>query len=232
MVIEPATDFNLEFNHQPHDTVQNEYSKLEKAVDKLYDDARIYSAQSQAAYQRGDGALAKQLSEKAKSLRAEAVEHEAVKSKFVFDQNNNTSQVKPDEIDLHGQRVEEMVSILDRELLERRQKGMTYVHVIVGKGIHSQDHIPKIKPAVEELCSQRGYQWRLEENDGRIYVELPPLQQQTPPPEPGYGYGGQQQQAGGYQGYAGQQQATGGYQPNVQPGRKEEESLCPCCVVM
>jgi hypothetical protein len=112
-----------------------------------------------------------------------------------------------------------MVSILDKQLMQRRQKGMTYVHVIVGKGIHSQNNIPRIKPAVEELCSQRGYQWRLEENAGRIYVELPPLQQQTPPPEPGYGY-------------AGQQQATGGYQTNVQPGRKEEESLCPCCVVM
>jgi Domain of unknown function (DUF1771)/Smr domain len=209
-------------------------------VNKLYDEAGKCSAQSQAAYQRGDGALAKQLSEKAKDFRKQAAGCEAKKSEFVFQQNNQSTLVKDDEIDLHGQRVDEIIPILDQELKERCEEGMTYVHIIVGKGNHSKDGIPKIKPAVEELCNQRGYQWRLEQNEGRIYIELPrPVrQEQTPPPEPGYGYDGQQQQPpGGYPGYAGQQQAVGGYQQypqqgNVQPQRREEESLCPCCVVM
>jgi hypothetical protein len=201
-------------------------------VDDLYEEARKCSAQSQEAYQRGDGALAKQLSNDAKDLRARAAKLEADKSGFIFQQNNASSQVKPDEIDLHGQRIEEIIPILDRELEIHRQRGMTYVHIIVGKGIHSKDNVPKVKPAVEQLCNQRGYRWRLEQNEGRIYVDLPPpsIPQELPPPGPAdYGYAGQQ--PSGYQGYGGQQ-AVGGYQGNVQPPRKEEDSLCPCCVVM
>jgi hypothetical protein len=49
-------------------------------VDKLYDQARSLSTKSQEAYQRGDGALAKQLSEEAKRLHAQAVAKEAIKS--------------------------------------------------------------------------------------------------------------------------------------------------------
>jgi hypothetical protein len=130
---EQSLIFALEFNHRPHESVQAEYSSLENTVNGLYDRAREKSAQSQAAYQRGDGALAKQLSEEAKTLRAEAVEKEAEKSDYIFDQNNSSSHAKPDEIDLHGQRVNEMVTILDKQFMERRKRGMTYVHVIVGK---------------------------------------------------------------------------------------------------
>jgi DNA-nicking Smr family endonuclease len=241
----------LGFNHQPPKDVQNDYNNCEIEVNKKFNEAHKYSTQSQEAYRRGDGALAKQLSEEAKKSRADAAGLEKKKSKLVFMHNNTSGQVKPDEFNLHGQHVDEITEIIDDELVRRRDEGMTYVHIIVGQGHHSDNHDPKIKPAVEELCRQRGYVYRIEENKGRIYVELasqPNQPQETPQVPVDYGYAGQQQQpsggyqgyygqqqqaVGGYQGYSGQQQAAGGYQGNVRPGRKEDEnSVCPCCIVM
>lgn len=43
---------------------------------------------------------------------------------------------------------------------------------IVGKGIHSQDHIQKIKPRVEQICRELGLQFATEENTGRMYINL------------------------------------------------------------
>ncbi|KKK14110.1 Smr domain protein, partial [Aspergillus rambellii] len=43
---------------------------------------------------------------------------------------------------------------------------------IVGKGNHSANHVQKIKPRVEQICSELGLQYATEENAGRIYVNL------------------------------------------------------------
>lgn len=46
------------------------------------------------------------------------------------------------------------------------------IHVIVGKGIHSENHIQKIKPAVERFCHENNLAFSIEKNAGRIYIDL------------------------------------------------------------
>jgi hypothetical protein len=43
---------------------------------------------------------------------------------------------------------------------------------IVGKGIHSQNHMAKLKPEIERLCQQHGFKYLVEENEGRILVKF------------------------------------------------------------
>jgi len=43
---------------------------------------------------------------------------------------------------------------------------------IVGKGMHSQDHIAKLKPEIERLCQQHQFKYYVEGNDGRIVVKF------------------------------------------------------------
>lgn len=43
---------------------------------------------------------------------------------------------------------------------------------IVGKGIHSLNHLAKLRPAVEDLCRKRNFKYYIEENEGRILVKF------------------------------------------------------------
>jgi hypothetical protein len=42
----------------------------------------------------------------------------------------------------------------------------------VGKGIHSLNHIQKLRPAIEQLCQKHQFKYYIEENDGRILVKF------------------------------------------------------------
>jgi hypothetical protein len=174
-------------------------------------------------------------------------------SEFIFRENNAEGRVPSDTIDLHGQFVEEAEDILEERIKYAKSTGQTHLHVVVGKGNHSPDHIQKIKPRVEQICQREGLQYNTEPNEGRIYINLtggpatsmPPVgqgypqqqyqygeqqgypgmqqQQQQPPPQQ---YGGQQQ----YQ-YGGQQQQYGTAQGQDDDVEKLVKKFC-CCVVM
>jgi hypothetical protein len=95
---------------------------------------------------------------------------------------------------------------------------------VVGKGIHSANHIQKIKPHVEHICQELGLQYSTEQNEGRIYINLQGGPAIMPPyPQPSghkhhEGYqGGQQQQ----QGYQGEQQQYGGGSQGYQAGQQQ-----------
>lgn len=165
-----------------------------------------------------------------------------------------------DTIDLHGQFVEEAEHILETRIRAAQQQGQSHLHVIVGKGNHSPQHIQKIKPRVEEVCRELGLQYQTEHNEGRIYVDLTgkPVGNMPPPPS-GYGqnwggqHGGQPQQHGGQQ-YGGQHQQQqshgnqqyGGQQQQQQGNNQNEQieemvkkalpgvfrALKGCCIVM
>lgn len=163
-------------------------------------------------------------------------------------------RVASDTIDLHGLFVEEAEDVLEERIRAARSRGETHLHVIVGKGNHSAGHVQKIKPRVEQVCRELGLQYRTEENEGRIYVNLQggSVDQMPPPPmAPNYGgYPGQH--SGGYQGgqgqhhaggqYHGGQQQHGGHQQQQQNDEVEElvrkglprlfKALKGCCVVM
>jgi hypothetical protein len=81
-------------------------------------------------------------------------------------------KVASDTIDLHGQFVEEAEEKLEQRVRYAKQNGQSHLHVIVGKGNHSPDHIQKIKPRVEQLCRELGLREHTEENEGRIYIDL------------------------------------------------------------
>lgn len=195
------------------------------------------SQQSQSAYQQGDGARAKQLSEEAKkhAQKADALNRQA--SDFIFTENNSMDRVAGDAIDLHGQYVEEAERILATRIQAERARNSTHLHVIVGRGNHSVNHIQKLKPAVEKMCAEMGLAFRTEENEGRIYVDLTG-NQDIPyhPPPPGQGYHQPAHGGQGYQRPPGQQH--GGNQPNQQEDETEKlirtglSKLANCCVVM
>lgn len=160
-------------------------------------------------------------------------------SEYIFRENNAEGRVASDTIDLHGQFVEEAEDILEERIKYAKSTGQTHLHVIVGKGNHSSDHIQKIKPRVEQICQQEGLQYNMEPNEGRIYINLTGELATVMPPM-GQGYPGaqqQQQQYGGQQPqyYGGQQQQYGTGQGQSQEEEEVVEKLVKkfcCCVVM
>jgi hypothetical protein len=162
--------------------------------------------------------------------------------------------VQGDTIDLHGLFVEEAEDVLEERIKAAKSRGEDHLHVIVGKGNHSRNHVQKIKPRVEQVCRELGLQYQTEENEGRIYVNLQGGAVGTMPPPPqhpqyggGGGYPGQHggQQHGGQQ-HGGQQhggQHYGGGQQQNNNGNDEMEQMAKkglsklfkklgCCNVM
>ena len=151
-------------------------------------------------------------------------------SDFIFRENNAQGHIAGDTIDLHGQFVEEAEDILEERIRVGRQRGENHLHVIVGKGNHSPHHIQKIKPRVEQVCQELGLQYRTEENEGRIFVNLQGGEAIPPQGHGGYGGGGQQQHHGGQGGYPGGQQQPyhggqqhGGQQHGQQHGGQQQK---------
>jgi hypothetical protein len=158
--------------------------------------------------------MAKKLSDQAKQHAAAADQWNQRASEFIL-RENNSERVPSDTIDLHGQYVKEAEDILRKRIEEGRRTNQTHLHVIVGKGIHSADHVQKIKPAVEQKCNELGLAHQVEHNEGRIYIDLTGNQQLPQhPPQPGQGYhggGGYPSQQGGYQ------------QPHHQPHHQQQQ---------
>ncbi|KAI2230796.1 hypothetical protein LOZ13_006268 [Ophidiomyces ophidiicola] len=191
------------FNHEQNNDAEAEYDRLRDLARQEASKRGSCFERSKQAYASGDGALAKELSEQGKSHGRKMEEYNKQASEFIFRENNSNGRVPDDTIDLHGQFVEEVEDILEERIKYARAHGQTHLHVIVGKGNHSVNHIQKIKPRVEQVCRDLGLQYRTEENAGRIYVNLtggpadmPPQGQHHKPPQQ-HGGQHQQQQGGG-----------------------------------
>ncbi|KAH7132277.1 smr domain-containing protein [Dendryphion nanum] len=227
-------------------------SETEREYDRLRDLARQEAAKrgscfdrSHQAYEAGDGARAKELSEEGKR-HAKAMEGYNLQARdYIFRANNSVDRVPSDTIDLHGLFVEEAEDVLEERIKAARGRGETHLHVIVGKGIHSKGHVQKIKPRVEQVCQELGLNYQTEENEGRIYVDLTGGQigQMPPPPNaPHYGghSGGHGGQSHGGQQHGGQGQHHGGgggqQQQNDEVEKLVKKGLTKlfrsCCVVM
>ena len=168
---------------------------------------------------------------------------------YIFRENNAEGRVAGDTIDLHGLFVEEAEDVLEERIRVARQRGENHLHVIVGKGNHSKNHVQKIKPRVEQVCRELGLQYRTEENEGRIFVNLQggDVHEMPPPPQaPSYGGYPSQHGGGGQQHHGGQQhggQQHGGQQQGQQGQNDEIEQMVKkglpkllkmlkCCTVM
>lgn len=152
--------------------------------------------------------------------------------------------------------------ILEQRIRYARQTGQTHLHVIVGKGNHSPNHIQKIKPRVEQVCRELGLQYHTEPNAGRMYINLQggpadsvphyDYQQHQQPQHENYGkphyesaypMGNMPNYGGGYPGQQQQQQqmqygGQSGYpsQPQqnmqIQEPQQQGSKCCGLCVVM
>lgn len=238
------------FNHRTSIDAENEYDRLRDLARKEQGQHQHFAAKSQQAYQSGDGAEAKELSNQGKRHAAKADEYNKQASEFIFRENNAVGKVDADTIDLHGQFVEEAEEILEQRIRYAQQSGQSHLHVIVGKGNHSAGHVQKLKPRVEAICRELGLEYNTEHNEGRIYVDLkqgggghggPPNMpafdygKQHQPQHAQYGQphhttaypmsggypGQQQQQPMQYGGYPGQQQQHG--HPQQQMGYQEPQ---------
>ncbi|KIM69734.1 hypothetical protein SCLCIDRAFT_103289, partial [Scleroderma citrinum Foug A] len=124
--------------------------------------------QSHEAYQQGDGALAKELSEKGgvHKRKMESLNTEA--STWIFRENNLDS--KPGEVDLHGLYVKEAIAFSEEAIVKAQNRGDAEVQFIVGKGLHSDGHVAKVKPALEELMKNRGLPAELDPNNTGVLI--------------------------------------------------------------
>lgn len=206
------------FNHGPSSNAEAEYERLRDLARQEAGKRSSCLTRSQQAYASGDGGAAHSLSEEGKQHGAQMAAYNKQASDFIFRENNAEGRVAPDTIDLHGQFVEEAEDILEARIRYAKEHGQNHLHVIVGKGNHSPGHIQKIKPRVEQICSQLGLQYHTEPNEGRIYVNLTggAVDMNQVNNWGGYqqGYGGGGQQQGGYGGQQQQQygeQQQGGY---------------------
>ncbi|CZR58011.1 related to nuclear WD protein PRL1 [Phialocephala subalpina] len=240
------------FNHSSSSDAEAEYDRLRDLARQEAGKRSSCFDKAHQAYERGDGAGAHQLSEEGKQHAAKMDQYNKQASDYIFRQNNATGRVPDDTIDLHGQFVEEAEDILEKRIRHAQQNGQTHLHVIVGKGNHSINHVQKIKPKVEQICQELGLQYATEENAGRMYINLQGGPATMPPQnayQPGQQNGGfhnqPQQQEGGYEGSQQQDYQQGGQQQQQNGGQNDEleklamkllprilKKLDGCCTVM
>lgn len=209
-------------NREGADDAEAEYDRLRDLARQEARKRGECFERSKQAYNSGDGAAAKSLSNEGKAHGEKMAQYNKQASEFIFRENNAQGRVAEDTIDLHGQFVEEAEDILEERIRYAQRTGQTHLHVIVGKGNHSPGHIQKIKPRVEQVCRELGLKFQTEPNEGRIYVNL--QGGEAHPPQQGGGYGGpgyQQPHHGGQQQHhGGQQQHHGGQQQQQDDGIK------------
>lgn len=159
-------------------------------------------------------------------------------AELIFRENNAPGRVAGDELDLHGLYVDEAEAVLEARVRAAKAERQRGLHVIVGKGIHSRDHVQKLKPAVERICRDEGIAFVEEANQGRIWLDLSGQGGGVPQGGQAYGGGG----AGGGQ-YGQHHQQHHQHQQQQQQGDEIDEvvkkvlpriirSLERCCVVM
>lgn len=226
------------FNKGPSAEAEREFDRLRDLAHAEDRKQHDFVAQSKAAYAKGDGAGASRFSQQAKAHEANEKRYHKQASDYIFRENN--SDLPGDTIDLHGQYVQEAIGIVRMRITAGQQRGESHLHVIVGKGNHSQDHVQKIKPAVEETCRNLGLNYKTEHNEGRLYIDLTGGEvHQMPPPPSGYGQQWGAPSHGGGSGYPGGQQHGGNHGQQNQQNEDTEKVVKgifklfkSCCTVM
>lgn len=214
------------FNHASSNDAEAEYDRLRDLAHKEASKRSQCFDQAHQAYSSGDGAKAHELSTQGKKHAAQMDAYNKQASDYIFRENNAPGRVGDDEIDLHGQYVEEAERIVEERIRYAQQQGQSHLHVIVGKGNHSKDHVQKIKPKVEEICRELGLQYATEENAGRMYINLQGGEAVIPP-SGGHGgqqYNGGQQQGGHHQQPSYSQPQQGGYQHGGQQQQQQQQN--------
>ncbi|KAI0812297.1 hypothetical protein BC629DRAFT_1589085 [Irpex lacteus] len=144
------------------------YLSLKSRADEVASEMHKLSRESQEAYQGGDGARAKELSNESKAKRAEMERLNQEAAEWLFKENNKDRPTN--EIDLHGLTVDQAVEFTERTIQDARRRGDSEIHIIVGKGLHSAGGVPKIKPAVEGLMVKYQMIAELDPNNAGVLI--------------------------------------------------------------
>lgn len=140
-----------------------------RRANELGEQQRELSARSQAAYRAGNGALAKQLSNQAKSIHTKVDYHNREAARLHY--ANNNKNLPEDTIDLHGLFVKEAIQKVEEAVSKAKKEKKKSLTVIVGAGNHSVDGIQRIRPAVEKWCRDRGHTYTAV-NQGCLSISL------------------------------------------------------------
>lgn len=198
-------DNQKDYNH----SVDATYTDLRNKADQLYQKRKKLSQQSQQAFKSGNKQKAHEISEELKRVLQEAENYNKQAAEYVFRENNADSA--EDEIDLHGLYVKEAEWILQKRISECMRTNQSHLKVIVGKGLHSQQGIAKLKPAVDQMCDESGLTHYIDKkNTGVMVIEFAGSSTQQIPShwalgpyqgsqQPQYQQQQQQQQQGGQQ---------------------------------
>jgi len=90
--------------------------------------------------------------------------------------NANNKDLDENTIDLHGLHVTEAIQRVEQRVKQAREEGRKNLTVIVGRGNHSVDGIPKLKPAVERLMAEQAIFCTPDKPRlGCIYCEIGPV---------------------------------------------------------
>ncbi|KAG8711453.1 hypothetical protein FRC09_020586 [Ceratobasidium sp. 395] len=158
-------DDNAQAQANPH--YQQLRSRAHEEGDAM---AKAFDA-SHAAYEQGDGAEAKRLSDEGKRHKAEMERLNKEASDWIFQQVNMDSA--SDELDLHGLYVKEAIARTESAVQAAQSRGDSQIRIIVGKGLHSQGHAAKLKPAIEELMVKYQLNAHIDpQNAGVLVVQL------------------------------------------------------------
>lgn len=155
-------DENQVNQHNPH------YLDLRKRANQAGDAMGRAFEDSKRAYESGDGARAKQLSEEGKRHKAEMEELNRQACDWIFHANNTDSALN--EVDLHGLYVKEAIARSEQAIQAAQQRGDSDIHFIVGKGLHSQGHVAKLKPAIEELMVKYQLAAQIDPNNAGVLI--------------------------------------------------------------
>ncbi|KAI9485738.1 MAG: hypothetical protein EXX96DRAFT_476137 [Benjaminiella poitrasii] len=160
-------------NYHPSADIDDDqvYSDLRQKAHEEAEKRNRYYDQSQQAYQNGDGAEAKELSNKGhyhdklmKQYNEQAADH-------IYAVRN---QGRPtNEIDLHGLFVKEASEKVEQAIQRCQASGQSDLVIIVGKGLHSPGQIAKLKPAIIDLVKRYNVSCQPNiPNPGCLYVEF------------------------------------------------------------
>ena len=180
-------DDTRDYNH----ATDNQYKQLRAKADELYKKKNQLSQQSQNAYQSGDKQKAHELSEQSKKILSQAENYNRQAAEYVFRENNADSA--EDEIDLHGLYVKEAEFFLQNRIAACIKTNQSHLRVIVGKGLHSANGIAKLKPAIDQMCTDCNLKHRIDpKNTGVLVIDLTNTQGNQIPNHWDLAYGGGQ----------------------------------------
>jgi len=147
------------------------YTSLRASAREKYTQMGSCFERSRAAYSSGDGAGAKDLSQEGHALQAEARRLDAQAAEWIFRKNNEGREgTRPREVDLHGLFVREAVEQTESAVKEAKREGEREVRLIVGKGLHSENHVAKIKPAIEELMQKENLTAEIDPSNSGVLI--------------------------------------------------------------